>query len=151
MRLRRTDIIVAQQVKRKSGSHLSTLDGRIRRCRHDTNQEYWSNWYRRRTKTAVHSGWDVGWGAAAILYTALFSLLPEAIAWRILFGIGVLPALTVFLFAGTSMSPRCFLQPRNNTKAMLPVRTFWKSSFLLTCERRFRRRLRRARIFSARP
>lgn len=47
---------------------------------------------------AVQSGWAVGWGAAVLLYTALFSVFPEADAWRYLFCIGILPALlTVFI------------------------------------------------------
>jgi MFS family permease len=44
----------------------------------------------------VHSGWAVGWGVAVIAYTVLFSLLPETVAWRALFAIGILPALSVF-------------------------------------------------------
>lgn len=44
----------------------------------------------------VHSGWAVGWGAAVIAYTVLFTLLPETVAWRALFAIGILPAISVF-------------------------------------------------------
>ena len=44
----------------------------------------------------VHSGWAVGWGAAVIAYTVLFTFLPEAVAWRALFAIGILPAISVF-------------------------------------------------------
>ena len=43
----------------------------------------------------VHSGWAVGWGAAALLYTGFFSALPESVAWRALFAAGLLPALFV--------------------------------------------------------
>jgi MFS family permease len=43
----------------------------------------------------VQSGWAIGWGAAALLYALLFSLLPEAWAWRAMFWIGILPALLV--------------------------------------------------------
>jgi MFS family permease len=45
---------------------------------------------------AVQSAWAVGWGAAAILATVVFQLLPQEIAWRALFFIGILPALLVF-------------------------------------------------------
>jgi MFS family permease len=45
---------------------------------------------------AVQSAWAVGWGAAAILATLVFQLLPQEIAWRALFFIGILPALLVF-------------------------------------------------------
>ncbi|RZT29021.1 MFS transporter [Cupriavidus agavae] len=43
----------------------------------------------------VQSGWAVGWGAAAILYSIAFSVLPESLAWRSLFWVGILPALLV--------------------------------------------------------
>jgi MFS family permease len=43
----------------------------------------------------VQSGWAVGWGAAAILFAIVFSLLPEQYAWRTLFWIGILPALLI--------------------------------------------------------
>jgi MFS family permease len=41
----------------------------------------------------VQSGWAVGWGAAALLSTVFFLLLPEEVAWRVLFFVGLLPAL----------------------------------------------------------
>jgi MFS family permease len=37
----------------------------------------------------------VGWGAAVLLYAAMFSWLPADIAWRVMFAIGLLPALLV--------------------------------------------------------
>lgn len=44
----------------------------------------------------VQSGWALGWGLAAILYTLLFSYLEQEIAWRVMFWIGICPALLVF-------------------------------------------------------
>ena len=44
----------------------------------------------------VQSGWAVGWGAAASLSTLFFLLLPEEIAWRVLFFVGLLPAFAAF-------------------------------------------------------
>lgn len=67
------------------------------------------NEHRGKANGVVHSGWAVGWGAAAILYTALFSFLPETIAWRILFGVGVLPALAVFFVRRYVDEPAVFL------------------------------------------
>jgi MFS family permease len=52
--------------------------------------------YRGRAVGLVQTGWAVGWGTAALLFTALFAFLPEAIAWRALFWIGLAPALLVF-------------------------------------------------------
>ena len=43
----------------------------------------------------MQSGWALGWGAAAILYTVVFSRLPEQTAWRVLFLAGIAPALLV--------------------------------------------------------
>src|SRR4051794_17223047 len=52
--------------------------------------------YRGRAVGIVQTGWSVGWGAAALLYTLFFSIMPEAIAWKAMFWIGLAPALLVF-------------------------------------------------------
>src|SRR6201994_1202601 len=41
----------------------------------------------------VQSSWSVGWAAAALAFWAASTLLPPEIAWRVLFWIGILPAL----------------------------------------------------------
>lgn len=51
--------------------------------------------FRGRAAGTVHSGFAVGWGCAALLFTIVFSLLPQSEAWRVLFWIGVLPALLI--------------------------------------------------------
>ncbi len=52
--------------------------------------------HRGRALAAVQSGWAVGWGGAVLLYGGLFYWLPAEIAWRVMFGLGLLPALFVF-------------------------------------------------------
>lgn len=52
--------------------------------------------YRGRAVGVVQTGWAVGWGAAAVLYTLLSATLPEAMSWRVLFWIGLAPAALVF-------------------------------------------------------
>jgi MFS family permease len=52
--------------------------------------------YRGRAVGLVQTGWAVGWGAAALIYTGLYAWLPETWAWRALFWIGILPAGLVF-------------------------------------------------------
>jgi len=37
--------------------------------------------YRGRAVGIVQTGWSIGWGAAALLYTFFFAIMPEAIAW----------------------------------------------------------------------
>ncbi|AZC51341.1 MULTISPECIES: MFS transporter [Pseudomonas] len=56
----------------------------------------------------VQSGWAIGWGAAALLYTLAFSLLPEDWAWRTLFWIGVIPALLVLYIRKHVPEPEVF-------------------------------------------
>jgi len=53
------------------------------------------NEHRGKAMGGVQSAWAVGWGAAVLLYTAMFSWLPADLAWRVMFGIGLLPALLV--------------------------------------------------------
>ena len=54
--------------------------------------------YRGRAVGLVQTGWAVGWGIAALLFT-LFSrrLMPEATAWRAMFWIGLAPAVAGIL------------------------------------------------------
>jgi MFS family permease len=52
---------------------------------------------RHRGKAAglVQSGWAIGWGAAALSFGGLYALLPPELAWRVLFWLGVAPALLI--------------------------------------------------------
>ena len=54
---------------------------------------------------AVQSGWAVGWGASVLLYAALFSLLRADLAWRVLFALGLLPALLVLYLRRSVQEP----------------------------------------------
>ena len=54
---------------------------------------------------AVQSGWAVGWGASVLLYAALFSLLPADMAWRVMFALGLLPALLVLYLRRNVQEP----------------------------------------------
>jgi MFS family permease len=56
----------------------------------------------------VQSGWALGWGAAAILYTIVFSRLPEQTAWRVLFFAGIAPALLVLFIRRNVEEPAVF-------------------------------------------
>ena len=51
--------------------------------------------YRGRGVGFVQTGAAFGPGAAALVYAGLFAVLPESIAWRALFAVGILPALLV--------------------------------------------------------
>ena len=60
----------------------------------------------------MQAGWAVGWGAAALLYALLFSLLPPETAWRALFFIGIAPALLVFFVRRYVQEPAVYLETR---------------------------------------
>jgi MFS family permease len=62
--------------------------------------------HRGRAVGTVQSGWALGWGAAAILYAVVFSVLPAAFAWRVLFWTGILPALLILYVRRRVREPR---------------------------------------------
>lgn len=63
---------------------------------------------RGRAVGSVQSGWSVGYGAAVLLYTAIFSFAPPAEAWRILFFVGLPPALLVLWYCRDIEEPEIF-------------------------------------------
>ncbi|HZZ04939.1 MAG TPA: MFS transporter [Paraburkholderia sp.] len=72
--------------------------------------------HRGKAMGAVQSAWAVGWGAAVLVYAAVFSWLPSDTAWRVMFAVGLVPAgLVLFVrrnlkeparVAPTSAAPR---------------------------------------------
>ena len=73
--------------------------------------------YRGRAVGTVQAGWAIGWGLAAIFYTALFSVLPAAIAWRAMFWVGILPALLVFYIRRNVCEPEVYTRTREAVAA----------------------------------
>jgi MFS family permease len=65
----------------------------------------------------LQSGWAVGWGIAAILYALFYSVLPETVAWRALFWIGLAPALLVFYVRRFVQEPEIFNETRRRSAA----------------------------------
>jgi MFS family permease len=64
----------------------------------------------------VQSAWAIGWGASAILYTIIYSIFREAMAWRVLFWIGVLPALLVFYIRRNVPEPELYAKARQQAQ-----------------------------------
>jgi MFS family permease len=63
---------------------------------------------------ALQTGFPIGWGAAALLATLLFSVLPQEVAWRAMFWIGLSPALLVFFVRRFVQEPPVFAQTQKN-------------------------------------
>jgi len=64
--------------------------------------------FRGRAVGAVQSGWAIGWGVSVILFTILFSRLPHELAWRVMFWIGILPALLIVYIRGKVEEPEIY-------------------------------------------
>ncbi|MDP9085134.1 MAG: MFS transporter [Pseudomonadota bacterium] len=60
----------------------------------------------------MQAGWAVGWAAAAVLYAVVFSFLPPATAWRVLFFAGAAPAVLVFFMRRFISEPEVYLRAK---------------------------------------
>ena len=72
--------------------------------------------YRGRGVGFVQTGAAVGPGLVALVYAGLFAILPEAIAWRTLFWVGILPALFVLWIRRRIPKSEAF-EERSNSSA----------------------------------
>jgi MFS family permease len=66
--------------------------------------------YRGRAVGVVQASWHIGWGAAALLFTVLFSTMKPDLAWRTMFWVGILPALFVLFIRKSVKEPEVFNQ-----------------------------------------
>lgn len=87
---------------------------------------------RGRAVGSVQSGWSIGYGAAALLFTIVFKLLPPEMAWRALFAIGALPAIAVFVMRGSLKESNLFEAARNRNNADTRVRAIFEPPLLRT-------------------
>lgn len=56
----------------------------------------WSKNETRRNLGFVQSSWAIGWLAANVVFQIVALTMPQHLAWRVLFFVGILPALAVF-------------------------------------------------------
>jgi MFS family permease len=71
--------------------------------------------YRGRGVGFVQTGAAVGPGLAALVYAGLFAILPETIAWRALFAVGILPGLFVLWVRRSIPESEAFAGRRRST------------------------------------
>ena len=67
---------------------------------------------RGRAVGSVQSGWSVGYGAAVLLFTIVFSVAPPEMAWRYLFFLGLLPAFFALWIRRYVEEPQVFREMR---------------------------------------
>jgi MFS family permease len=60
----------------------------------------------------VQSSWSVGWAGAALAFWAVSAIVPPAVAWKILFWLGILPGLLVIYIRRKVPEPTIFVQMR---------------------------------------
>jgi MFS family permease len=65
----------------------------------------------------VQAGWALGWGAAALLYSMMFSFVPAEQAWRGLFLLGILPAFFVIYIRRYVDEPEVFVAQKRKREA----------------------------------
>lgn len=87
--------------------------------------------FRGRAVGTVQGGWAIGWGIAAICYTVLFAKLPQHLAWRAMFWIGLLPALLAVYVRKHVQEPPIYCRSAGQVaqKSMLQI---FSSSMLRT-------------------
>lgn len=65
----------------------------------------------------VQSSWAVGWGVAAIAYSVAYSVLDPGLAWRVLFWLGLIPALLVVFIRRYVSESEVFTETRARVEA----------------------------------
>ncbi|MBD1554471.1 MFS transporter [Pseudomonas typographi] len=91
--------------------------------------------YRGRAAGVVHSGFAVGWAAAAILYYVVFSHLEPASAWRAMFMIGAAPALFIIFIRRNVKESEAFTRKTatdNNNRLRSTFETLFTPPYLRT-------------------
>lgn len=73
--------------------------------------------HRGKVMGTVQSAWAVGWGASVLLYAAVSLLLAPDMAWRVLFGIGILPAFLIVYVRRNIAEPAHGPRERTSAKA----------------------------------
>jgi len=70
---------------------------------------------RGRAVGTVQGGWSVGYGTAVLLFTIVFSIARPEIAWRLLFILGLIPALLVLWIRRYVEEPEVFTAAKATT------------------------------------
>ena len=70
--------------------------------------------YRGKVMGTVQSAWAVGWGAAVALYTLIYTFVPAEMAWRVMFLVGLLPALMIVYVRRQVPEPESFARKQNS-------------------------------------
>lgn len=81
--------------------------------------------HRGRAVGLVQSSWAVGWAASALAFWGMYSVLPPETAWKVLFWIGILPALLTLYVRRNVKEPAVYVAAQARLRE-----TGQKSNFL---------------------
>src|SRR5919202_313984 len=65
----------------------------------------------------IQSAWAVGWGLSAVAYPIVFSVASPELGWRILFWLGILPALLILYVRSFVKEPEVYVETRQAKEA----------------------------------
>jgi len=74
----------------------------------------------------VQSSWAVGWAISAVAFWGVYALVPQEMAWRILFWLGALPALLIIYIRRNISDPEIYIQTKAKLKASGETNNFWQ-------------------------
>jgi MFS family permease len=80
----------------------------------------------------VQSAWAWGWAAAAIVATIIFQFFDQQIAWRLLFFVGILPALLVFFIRTKVPEPAIFREAMQSAERRGALQIFGRELLATT-------------------
>jgi predicted MFS family arabinose efflux permease len=79
----------------------------------------------------VQSAWAVGWALIVLSYVVVFSAFDESTAWRVLFVLGVLPALLILYVRRRVPEPEVYVQTRKTGQPeQIPLVTIFRPGLL---------------------
>jgi MFS family permease len=73
----------------------------------------------------MQSAYAIGWACSTLCYFVVFSTLPQQVAWRIMFVVGILPALSVLVIR-RKVKDR--FPPENRQSVWRSFGTLWQGS-----------------------
>jgi MFS family permease len=68
--------------------------------------------YRGRAMGFYQSSYSIGWTLAVLVQVAAFAVFPPETAWRVMFGVGALPALMIFFLRQNVQEPQIYVQAK---------------------------------------
>ncbi|MBO0783844.1 MAG: MFS transporter, partial [Ktedonobacteraceae bacterium] len=80
----------------------------------------------------VQSAWAIGWALALGVSTLVLSLLPQNIAWRLVFWTGIIPALLILYVRRSVQEPEIFVETKGQVETRFSLIDIFRPGLLKT-------------------